>query len=330
MIVGSAIGLPVETNPIGDASDRGWDKKNCWTFELFSHANGRGLVATARESTCDFGFGLDGQGYYIFVRKAHERNSRASLAFSFDQINEETPPPILRWLSPSKLQVSYAGEVSPVIKQHSLVNGVAIQYVPTQPYATLSLHKPGLGIAPPANSDLVYMTFDLLPLPVRAPDRPFSQTGEFSVFGCDDEDRAIARLAQIGLERTRQHLEAFRRENGHYPDTVGPVFIRGLLYSNDTKNAVLRPSAKAPSLRVIYHPLRDTYALELRFPDLHRGYEPSTEHEDSNPGRAFVDCTAIHFGSMGEITRAGGFVGANQIDPPMLFTPRLGVYTYKP
>jgi hypothetical protein len=151
----------------------------------------------------------------------------------------------------------------------------------------------------------------------------------YSIFGCDQEFREISTPALRGLESIRHRLEKIQSVSGHYPKEMPPTTIRGVAYSDESRGAKLVPADKVPGLRVIYHRVADSYALELRFPDLERGYASPTAHYDSEPATAFVTCFAIHVGTKNEILRAGGFVRDERyVEPPLLFTPRLGVYTY--
>jgi hypothetical protein len=125
------------------------------------------------------------------------------------------------------------------------------------------------------------------------------------------------------------NLKRVRSARGRYPTTVRPISIQGVAYSSESRSATLRRSDRAPGVRLMYHPFSNTYALELWFPGLQPDFKPSTEHYDSAPATAFVACTAIHFGQATDIRNAGGYVIPSvRNQPPILFTPRLGIYTY--
>lgn len=173
------------------------------------------------------------------------------------------------------------------------------------------------------------MTFDLLPLPQSAPRRPFSVTSDFSVFGCDDEFLNISRPIRNALDALQIRLAHVRAATGHYPQTLAPLAIEGVAYSDNTTHAFLRPSTDAPKVRVIYRRFRASYVLQLRFPDLQPNYRPPTAHYDSEPAEAFVSCSAISMGTIRDILSAGGFAATTDgSNIPLFFTPRLGLYTY--
>jgi hypothetical protein len=317
-----------EPNPIGDASDRDWGKNNCWTDDFVQRKDADGFIAAARASICDLGFGVDDKTFYVFIHKHGESNSRENLVFRFNAIYENTPPPFVEWISPSRLRIGYAADVSPVTERISNLHGIAIEYKPKQAYGAFADAYPTFRINPPKGG-MYFMTFDLLPLPERAPTQPFAQTGEYSIFGCDQELREISAPAFRGLERIRQRLEMTNSASGQYPKQMPSTTIRGVAYSDESKDPKLVPSNKIPGLRVIYHHLAGSYALELGFPDLQEGYQSPTEHYDSSPATAFVSCSGVHVGTKNDVLRAGGFVKVERyVEPPLLFTPRLGVYTY--
>jgi hypothetical protein len=316
-----------EPNPIGDVSDQNWDKKYCWTSDFMTRPNGRGLLAVARDSICDLGFGVNNKNFYVFVRPATEKNSRENLVLRFHAINEDTPPPLLQWPANSHLRISYAANVSPVDKQVSQLDGITIEYNPNQPYAAFVYQgKPELQINPEKNS-MAFMTFDLLPLPEAPPSRPFARNGEFSIFGCDGELSGIATPALRALEALRQQLELFHTSTGSYPSALPIEVVRGVAYAGEGRDAKLVLSNKVPGLRVIYHRTADSYALELRFPDLQPNYRSPTDYYDSSPGRAFLSCMVVHTGTSGKILSKGGWLAGQPGGMPFLgFSPRLGVY----
>ena len=313
----------LELNPIGDASDRDWDKNNCFTSELISQSNGAGIAAAVRDSVCDLGFGVDAERYYVFVRKIGDANSRGNLVLRFDA-TADTPPPIVEWATPSHVRISYPRGVFPLTNPVSRLNGISTQFVPTEPYTASGFEGPNVHINPQRDST-DDMRFDLLPLPDRTPNHPFAPTGEFSVYGCTHEFLGITQPTLNVLERLREHLEDIRRVTGSYPAALDPILVRGLAYSDGT----LEPSSVVPGLRVFYHRFDGSYALEMRFPDQERNYRPPTQYDDSFPARAFTSCTIIHLGTVNEIRRAGGYVtDAGDHRSPILFTPRLGLYSY--
>jgi hypothetical protein len=327
MRLDSGSGGPREPDPIGDASDRNWDKKNCWTDDFATRSNGRGTLAAARDSICDLGFGIDVKYFYVFVRSAREKNSRKNLAFRFEAINEDTPPPILQWITKSRLLISYAGDVSPVDKKVSKLGGVTIEYVSTQPYGAFVFEgTPALQINPDKNA-LAEMTFDLLPLPNAAPIHPFALDGDFSIFGCDHEFRGIAEPALDSLEEMRQHLETIHAVTGSYPSALLTRVIRGVVSSGEGRNARLVPSDRVPGMSVIYHGTVDSYALELRFPDLQPGYEAPPEDRGTALSGAFFSCAVIHAGTSAVVLSKGGFITAEPGGAPYIgFTPPVGLY----
>jgi hypothetical protein len=322
-----------DSDPIGDASDRDWSTSNCSSSERFARFNDAGYVATLRESVCDWGLGVDTARYYVFVKRVGSQSSRDNLALRIELNNESTPPPVVEWVSQSRVLVSYAGAVSPITKRRARVGHIAIAFFPAQPYAGFVMGSRRIVFAPGGLfGPLPTMTFDLLSLPSSPPRDPIATTGDFSVFGCDQESREISAPVRYTLNRLLRYLERRRRDTGRYPRSVYPTAVRGVAYLSDNRNAKLGASALAPTVRVMYHRFGDTYALELRFPDLQAGYKPPTGHYDSYPAEEFISCTAIHSGlSAAEVRDAGGFVLPSEVEePPILFTPRFGVYTYVP
>jgi hypothetical protein len=319
-----------EWDPIGGPTDRDWNPESCSSSERFARLNSAGDVATLRESICDWGFGVDSDRYYVFVKKSGEASGRNNLAFRVEASNEDTPPPTVQWISRSRLRIRYAGSVSPVTKQVHQLNGISIELTPSQAYAGFIQRSHGIAFSPGRYS-LALITFDLLPLPNSAPIDPLAATGDFSVFGCDHELLAISQPTRDALKSLLRNLKKVRSAAGRYPMNVGPISIQGVAYSSESRNATLRRSDRAPAVRLMYHRFGNTYALELWFPDLQPDFHPPTEHYDSAPATAFVACTAIHFGLATEIRNAGGYVISSVYSqPPILFTPRLGIYTYTP
>lgn len=318
---------PLGWDTIGTASDPDWDANNCSSDELFGRFNDAGDVATLRESICDWGFGVDTTRYYVFVKRVGESSSRENLVLRIEADIPNTPPPVVTWVSRSRLQISYAGPVSQVTKQVKQRGAITIELTPALPYAGFVLGN--RVVFNPRNDWLLTMAFDLLPLPDSAPADPLAATGDFSGGGCNGEFLAISQPTRDALKRLLERLERSRDASGHYPISIAPVSVRGVAYLSQSSTK-LRSSALAPTVRIIYHRIRDAYALELRFPDLQPGYRPPTEHYDSAPATAFLNCTAIHTGAITDIWHRGGlFLSSNDSQMPILFTPRLGVYTYE-
>src|ERR1700693_5093101 len=300
----TSAGEPREPNPIGDVSDRNWDKESCRTSDFMTRPNEVGMVAVARDSFCSFGFGVGVKNFYVFVRPAREKNSRENLVLRFEGIHG-MPPPLLKWLTNSRLRISYAADVSQVTRQASNVDGITIEYNPNQPYAAFVINQekpelqPELQINPEKNS-LAIMTFDLLPLPEAPPSRPFARNREFSIFGCDDELSGVATPALSALEAYRQRLELLHASTGSYPFALPIKVVRGVAYAGEGRDAKLVLSNRVPGLRVIYHRTADSYALEMRFPDLQPNYRSPTDYFDSRPGSAFLSCMVVHTGTSGK------------------------------
>jgi hypothetical protein len=204
--------------------------------------------------------------------------------------------------------------------------GITIDLTSAQPYAGLILGDRRIEFNP-SKYALLTMTFDLLPLPDSTPEDPFAATGDFSVLGCGGEFLAISQPTRDALKTLLRDLERSREVSGHYPVNIEPVSVQGVTYLSES-SARLSSSALAPAVRITYHRIGDAYALELRFPDLQPGYQPPTGHYDSSPAAAFLSCTAIHTGAITDIQSDGGLVPSSDRQPPILFTPRLGVYTY--
>ena len=202
-----------EWNSIGDASDADWDIDRCSSTERFARFNGAGDVAALRESTCDWGFGIDTQRYYLFVRRIGKRDTHSNLVFRVEVINESTPPPVVKWVSRRLLTVSYAGAVSPISMQVDQLDGITINFEPTQPYAGFVLDTRSIVFAPDWHR-LALMTFDLLPLPDALPSEPLAATGDFSRFGCDDEFLAISKPIKEALQHFIREIEDSRAASG--------------------------------------------------------------------------------------------------------------------
>lgn len=316
-------------DPIGDASDPDWDRTRCHSEERFTRFNGAGKVAAFRESVCEnFGgaFSSPTVRYYVFVKGLREDSNRQNLVFRMKDAAEGPPPPVVTWLSPSRLRISYAGPLSNVDKRVTEIHGVGIQPVGSQPYAGLSYQRSDIVFYPQWYTSAIMTTFDLLSLPNSPPPKPFAATGDFSADGCDPEARNISDPVRLELNRVTQRLEIVKKRTGAYPRNAATVHVRGLLYLGNT--AKLVPSPAAPVVQIIYHGIGSGYALDLEFPDLEPRYHQPTAHFDSSPADEFVSCTAVHFGTIEEITNKGGFILPSHYGAPILFTPSLGVHTY--
>jgi hypothetical protein len=153
--------------------------------------------------------------------------------------------------------------------------------------------------------------------------RPYDEDGTIATGLADDTS---------GPESEPEKQSNARASRARHPARIPQISadIRRVAYLSESPNAALGPSNLAPIVRIFYHRFGDTYALELRFPDLQAGYHAPTEHYDSAPATAFASCTAIHSGTVAEIQKIGGFVIRSAHDPPILFTQHLGVYAYEP
>ena len=235
---------PLGWHTIGTASDPDWDANSCSSHERFARFNDGGDVATLRESICDWGFGVDTMRYYVFVKRVGEASSRENLVLRVELFNESTPPPVVKWASRSRLQISYAGQVSQVTQQVKKRGSITIELTSAQPYAGLVSGQQRIAFNP-SKYTLLTMTFDLLPLPDSTPADSLAVTGDFSVFGCGGEFLAISRPAREALKRLLRDLERSREVSGHYPLKIEPVSVQGVAYLSESSTGLSSSTPRA-------------------------------------------------------------------------------------
>ena len=280
------------SDPVGDASDTDWNNSGCRSQDRFARLNGAGEVATFRESACQtFGGALSNPDvrYFVFVKQLGEDSNRQNLVLRIEDAID-TPPPVITWLSPSRLRISYVGPLSNVYKRVTKLGGTSIELSALQPYAGLSFDHRGMLFYPEGYP--MVMTFDLLALPNAAPSQPLAPTGDFSE-ECGDDARSISEPLRLELSQLATRLEIAKRMTGAYPRHVDPIRVRGLLRSRDGTKLV--PSGSAPVVTIIYHRTLRDYALDLEFPDLIPGYRNDWPFTPLVPAQAFLSCTAVHY-----------------------------------
>jgi len=123
-------GRDLTRDPIGEASDMGLGAPPCEVTAIKQIRSEHQSVAELRRSWCDFGFGVSGTDYFLFVHRIGEPDTRGNLVFRYSATYTGfDKPPALQWRSANMLSVILdRRSVATITRQKRLQDNVTIIY----------------------------------------------------------------------------------------------------------------------------------------------------------------------------------------------------------